>query len=222
MKNLLGAVCTATVLMAAPAGAATLTGTFDVIAYNATGMNSVDSQATMANFNDVTSNAATYTTDTFTWTGSLDFATSDGTDATTVGDWLSTGSGSPSGLEASFADTQLSSPNINNGSAITTFFLFTLQAVIAAADFTITHDDGVGVYGDGDLIGESVGPNSKKTTYIPGYSGDNLQFLYVATNGDPSILNVEYTPVPVPAALPLMVGGLGLLGFAARRKRKAA
>jgi hypothetical protein len=28
-------------------------------------------------------------------------------------------------------------------------------------------------------------------------------------------------PVPVPAALPLMLGGLGLLGMAARRRRAA-
>ncbi|WP_282044584.1 VPLPA-CTERM sorting domain-containing protein [Roseibium album] len=36
-----------------------------------------------------------------------------------------------------------------------------------------------------------------------------------------SLVEYSVTPVPVPAALPLLIGGLGLLGYAARRKRSS-
>jgi hypothetical protein len=35
-------------------------------------------------------------------------------------------------------------------------------------------------------------------------------------------MTVNVAPIPVPAALPLLLAGLGGLGLAARRKRKAA
>ncbi|WP_438955283.1 VPLPA-CTERM sorting domain-containing protein [Cognatiyoonia sp.] len=42
--------------------------------------------------------------------------------------------------------------------------------------------------------------------------------IYVATNRDPSILNVGLEPVPLPAGLPLLLAGLG--GFALVRRRQ--
>jgi hypothetical protein len=64
---------------------------------------------------------------------------------------------------------------------------------------------------------------------------DNLSIIanavrFTATgigNGDDGTLNVTaaaltVAPVPVPASFPLLLAGIGALGFAARRKRKAA
>jgi hypothetical protein len=46
------------------------------------------------------------------------------------------------------------------------------------------------------------------------------EFTLSAGAGDPNVLTaVVASPIPVPAALPLMLGGLGLLGVAARRRK---
>ncbi|MBN9669823.1 VPLPA-CTERM sorting domain-containing protein [Labrenzia aggregata] len=36
------------------------------------------------------------------------------------------------------------------------------------------------------------------------------------------VVRIDVTAVPVPAALPLLVGGLGVLGFVARRRKRTA
>jgi hypothetical protein len=49
--------------------------------------------------------------------------------------------------------------------------------------------------------------------------------LPFGTDGEPSTLTLDVAfapPVPLPAALPLFAGGLGLLGWMARRRRKRA
>ncbi|MEO1109896.1 MAG: lectin-like protein [Pseudomonadota bacterium] len=61
--------------------------------------------------------------------------------------------------------------------------------------------------------------------YVVAWWQDSLSGNWNDVPGDSNIRGylVEYsvTPVPIPAALPLLVGGLGLLGFVARRKRGA-
>jgi hypothetical protein len=90
------------------------------------------------------------------------------------------------------------------------------------ADFTIVHDDGVAVFDDAAEIGFNRGPTGETTTFVEGFNGCTLEFLYVATNGNPSILEVDASPVPLPATAPLLAGALGLAGWAVRRRRKAA
>jgi hypothetical protein len=87
-------------------------------------------------------------------------------------------------------------------------------------DLTITHDDGVAVFDDGVEIGFSRGPTAEKTTVVNGFDGGALQFIYVATNGNPSVFEVNQimNPVPLPAGLPMLLGALGLLGWRARRR----
>jgi hypothetical protein len=224
MKQLLLAAA----LVCAPvvAGAATLSGNFTVTAVNVTSMSGTDSQAKIENFNTASGGGfGAFTTDSFTYTGDLDFRVGGLQTASpyTISDWLSTGTGIVDGLDAVLAGLQLSFPDINAGNATTTFFLFTLNAILSPGDFTVTHDDGIAIYDDGSLLGGTLGPVGETTTDVAGFNGGVFSILYVATNGNPSILEVDTTasPVPLPAGGLLLLSGLGAMAFA-RRRRAAA
>jgi hypothetical protein len=224
MKHLMLAAA----MMVAPiaANAATLTGNFTVKAVNVTDMNSTDSQATIENFNTALAGGfGAFDEDVFTYIGDLDFRVGGPQEADpySIGTWLGTGTGSVSDLDLDFADLQLSFPNINNGSAITTFFLFTLNAILTPGDFTVTHDDGIAIYDDGVRIGGRLGPIGETTTNVNGFNGGGFSILYVATNGNPSILEVDsnVAPVPLPAGGLLLLSGLGAMVIARRRRATA-
>ncbi len=222
-KSILAAAALVISGLVGSAHAATITGTFNVQAVNITNRTSAQSQATLANFNTA---LLTGVSDIFTYVGTLKFSTKVG-NSTTVASWLATGvanspGGSVSGLDPILAGKQLSKGNINNGTATTTFFMFTAKSYVGAADFKVEHDDGIALYDDNTRIGGFLGPNSVRTTNVPGFNGGKFSLLYVATNSDPSILKVDMTPapVPLPAAFPLLAAGLGGLALV-RRRRKA-
>lgn len=229
-------------LSAAALSAATVTGPFLVTAVHVDSqLNRTESQATAANFNDAFQKAvdgeAGYSRDVFEYEGELDFGTFDRTDATTIADWLATGTpGGLRDLDSSFGALQLSAPNIGNGTATTTFFLFSEDDFVPTGPgkLTIMHDDGVLA---GSLVALNptspsdrriqvdttyaafAGPNGQRTT--TGFFDDSGFFdvLYVATNGDPSVLKVDVTAVPLPAGLPLLLIGLGSIAALRRRQR---
>ncbi len=138
--------------------------------------------------------------------------------------WLGSGSGTASGPDAALGGLQLSYPSIGNGSATSTFFRLRLTTTLTAGTFTAKHDDGLVIADDGVVIGGRLGPNSERTTIVTGFDGGSFQLLHVATNGTPSVLEVDTdaSPVPVPAALPLLLAGLGGLAWVGRRTRRAA
>lgn len=207
-----------TVALVGAAHASTFGGDFDVSVVNVTNLNASESQATLANFNSYFTGCAATSCDTFGYDGLLDFSTSVGP-STTISDWLSTGPGTLSGLDATVGGLQQSKGSINNGTATSTFYMFT-ASFAQAMDFDITHDDGIAVFDDGVLLGGNVGPTSETNTSVFGFDGGELSILYVATNSDPSILHVEASPIPLPAGLPLLAAGLGSI-FALRRRAKA-
>jgi hypothetical protein len=95
-------------------------------------------------------------------------------------------------------------------------------------------DNGAEFYLNGTLVNTIVNPGVFNPGSFVAFSiaaGDfqaSNTFRVVVTNqaqdndGNPTGLLVNIAPVPVPAALPLFVGGLGLLGWLARRRRVEA
>lgn len=228
MFKLIAAAVAAITLSAGTLSAATVTGNFGVTAVNVVGLDADDSKATASNFDAAraAANAGTagYSIGSFNFDGALDFGTFDPTDATTISDWLASSVGGVvTGLDATFGGLQLSKPNIKKGTATTTFFRFidNLNG-FENGDLTITHDDGVLAF---DAFGTDVyagfeGPNGVRTT-TGFFDGSFLDILYVATNGDPSVLKVDVSAVPLPAGLPLLMLGLGSIA-ALRRRNQAA
>jgi hypothetical protein len=216
MKFLSVAALIAT-LVAGAAQAATLTGTFNITAYNYDSQgNNANSYASAAVLSTIGSRA-NLVSDSFTYTGALSF----GTPAQqTVGAWLGTGGGTVTGLDATLAGRQLSSGHYRS----TTFFVIT-AAFVDGFNATITHDDGISVFDDGVAIRTRPAPTTAVNTVANGFNGGAWSLYYVAANGNPSILVVDAdrqpTPVPVPAALPLLAAGLGAFAFFRRRAARA-
>lgn len=221
----------ATMALTGAAQAATMTGVFDVTVVNVTNLNSDESRATIENAEAAFDKAngedngfggedSVAMTDDFTFEGALDFGTFTGTDSTTIEQWLDTSAGSiTSGLDATIGDKQLSKDSIGNGTATTSFFYFELVGAIGATDFIVTHDDGFAIFEDNERVGGDEGPTVEVITEILGFDGGTFGLLYVATNGNPSVLNVNATPVPLPAGMPLLLAGLGGLALMRRRAK---
>ena len=151
------------------------------------------------------------------YNGALDFNIGAGNSAsTTIGDFLNSGSGTFTGFDQAVLDLTLSTPTFQD----TTIFSFVANFADGFSG-SVLHDDGVSVLDDGTVVAASTAPTIAITTGF-GFDGGDFNLIYVAANGNPSILEVEVSPVPVPAALPLFLAGFGGLGLMARRKRKAA
>jgi hypothetical protein len=238
LKNFVAAVAVSVVSVGA-AGASTLvSGVFNVRAVNVTNLSSSESAATIDNFNAAwagtlgnpasDANPSVFTSDTFKFQGSLNFSVEGSQTADQrIDRWLDTAGGTVTDLDATFAERQLSYPDIGTGSATTTFFFFELFGALTEGDFAVRHDDGFAIFDDGTRVGGVNGPIGITNSAVNGeFDGGTFGLLYVATNGNPSVLQVHTTaqpaPVPVPAALPMLLAAMGGLGWMARRRRAAA
>ncbi|ABD53713.1 VPLPA-CTERM sorting domain-containing protein [Jannaschia sp. CCS1] len=224
----------AAVVFAGAAQAVPLSGVFDVVAINVTNASRAQSQATFGNYVDAINGVdtspnttSTFETHIFNYDGILDFDTRGEpfSPLTTISQFLSTGTGTLIGMDNTFGSLRNSQGNIDDATATTTFYFFSLKTA-TPYDLTITHDDGVAVFNNGDLLGGLVGPNAvqPEPTLVNGSVAGDLSFLYVSTNSDPSVFIVdaaEVAPVPLPAGAVLLLGALGGLAVVRHRKRPA-
>ena len=211
--------------------AAVLSGSFNIDIYN------YDSEGTSGKSDAILGNAEQSHYDQYselmgvTYTGGLDFFRDN--DPSTVGEFLASGGGTVTGLTAAAEDWILSSgagggPNPDASGSRGSFRWTTLFVITPTTPFDsgfygeIVHDDGIGLYENGELVTPSgkTEPTSIVTTPYRLEGGD-FELVYVAANGDPSKL--EVSAVPLPFAGLLMAGALGAIGVAyggvARRRR---
>ena len=219
MKKFLSAAAL-TVICALPSTAATLNGTFTIEVRNFTDADPgadveyANSGATVANFLAVASDAV------FTYTGNIDFGIpgSQDSNVTKIAGFLASGGGvitdADAGELAFLAGTLLS-----QGTYVTTTFFKITGTFASAVAGTITHDDGVTLVANGQTGGVSSAPTTVLNTAFSS-TGGAFTLYYAAANGNPSVLKVDVSPVPVPAGGLLLIGALG--GLAALRRRKAA
>lgn len=72
---------------------------------------------------------------------------------------------------------------------------------------------------EGGVVTLASGINNYAGLTLPNGQVVDLGAIGFAGNGNFSIATISIAAVPVPAALPLLLGGLGLMGFAARRRK---
>jgi hypothetical protein len=141
----------------------------------------------------------------------------------TIGTWLENAGAShiventPSTLDAP----------MDNGIQGTLLEFSGTVTVTSGQTFTIAHDDGVTLFIDGQDIGLNAGPTAPVTSTAT-YTGPSgtfpFQLVYAECCGGEAVLQVSLpftSAVPEPETYAMLMVGLGLIGFFARRGKFA-
>lgn len=193
------------------ANAAVLTGTFNIGVYNYNaGGSSAAADATAANV--AAHNVAGEFLGNFTYTGDLNFITTGG-GGSSILEFLQSAGGA-------LSSTTGLNTLISAGGFGTTTLLDITANLGALANGVISHDDGISLFQNGVLIVDSAAPTVDINTPFT-FAGGAFRLIYSAANGNPEVLRVDASPVPLPGALLLFMGGLGGLGAVTRRRLAA-
>jgi hypothetical protein len=125
-------------------------------------------------------------------------------------------------------NTTISAGNFAQATVIELTFVETV-----AETFSVTHDDGVSLFGSGtedstnskDLLPLSAAAPTTSRTDSVSIGPGVYDLWYAEVNGLPAVLEATSTPTsatPLPGALPLFASGIGALGLLGwRRKQKS-
>lgn len=92
-------------------------------------------------------------------------------------------------------------------------------------DLTLTWDGGSTTYGPGALstaVFASLVPGGVVSSFLTVTASGVFPEGFIFGDDQFTVASLTVSSVPVPAALPLLVGGLGILGFAGWRRKNAA
>jgi hypothetical protein len=140
----------------------------------------------------------------------------------TVGTWLA--SSSAFNIVQNTAGTLASL--MDNGSQGTFLEFSGLVTVTNGQTFTVTHDDGLTLIINGIDLGFNPGPTAPVVTTAT-YTGTSgtfaFELLYGECCGGPAVLQVDLpftAAIPEPESYAMLLAGLGMLGFMARRRKQ--
>lgn len=111
---------------------------------------------------------------------------------------------------------------------LNTIFDFTgTVSVTNGETFTVRHDDGLTLVIGGITVIDAPGPTSPElttATYFGPSGTQSFDLVYGECCGPPAVLQISLplttSPVPEPSTYAMLLAGLGLVGFSARRRNE--
>lgn len=234
MKRILTVAATATALaiVAQPAGAAIVIGSFSVTAAeglrNGQGFSVADGNP----FSGPNTASAT-----FTYTGAINFDNR-ATPQDDINSAFGFSAGNISGYSGTGTVTTNSNVQVANFTSLADFlqssgsaggfeygsyYTFDLGTLVAGTVLTITHDDGAAFFqGDTRIGATEAGPTPVRTSTVTIENTGATTLRYSRQNGSPSVLIVDadVPAVPEPGTWALMILGFGAVGGSARYRRR--
>ncbi|MFM9437651.1 hypothetical protein ACFDR9_004741 [Janthinobacterium sp. CG_23.3] len=140
---------------------------------------------------------------------------------TTTNHWSAAFASTPVTGNGGFADTFTFSPAVPNSTASSYFFNFALDGMGQFNPNFLIMFTGADLNGNPFTLFNTP-PFTQASVYIPNVAGQLVMNVSGVSNGGSysGILNVV-TAVPEPATYGMMLGGLALVGFMARRRKQA-